>query len=121
MRKKYFAQYNPSEESLELVYNLLYNKDAVIEYSELTMTPSPLNQEKEYMKKEAFEQLSKESREVINTILNCSAEVYAMITTKDFGICSMRTLRDYFMHKKKWAGRKVDKSFSEIIRYVNAM
>lgn len=121
------SRYDPSEESLMVVFNLMYKENAVIQYSDLSpdaelqlifQSPSRLNQEDIFIKKESYLKLTSESREVIDTILNAPNEMLEMITTSKFGLYSKRALKKYLM-KNGWKERKVNKVFGELAVFVN--
>lgn len=127
MKKNYYSQYNPSEVDLLTAYNLMFGNGQVA-YSELPwgdseqlILPSDSNQEESYLRKEAFEKLSDEAKEVINVLLNSSGEILQMICTSKFGMHSKRLLEKYFHENKGWKNKKIEKTFKEITHYVNAM
>lgn len=124
MKKNYYSQYKPSEFDLELICNLIYNPNSQLEYSELPwgdketfMLPSDSSQEQFYMRKEAFENLSSEAKEVVNTVLNSPDEILQLFCNK-FGNISRRMLEQYFHKNKGWNNKKVIKTFREISGYV---
>jgi hypothetical protein len=131
MKKNYYSAYNPSNFDLQMVCNLLFNVNSQVEYSELPwmnkneektfMLESELNQESELFKKEAFENLSFEAKEVISIILNSPDEILQLICTSKFGMYSKRLLIKYLHKNKGWENKKIEKTFREITYYVNAL
>lgn len=128
MKKNYYSQYNPSEVDLLTAYNLMFGKEGQISYSELPwgdseqfILPSDSNQEKSFLRREAFEKLSDEAKEVIDVLLNSSGEILQIICTSKFGMYSKRLLKKYFHENKGWKNKKIEKTFREITHYVNAL
>lgn len=127
MRKKN-SVYDPTLQTIEIIYNLLYTKNGEVEYLELSeeqdgqrgfSLPSKDNQEIEYLKKEAYLKLSKEAREVIQTVLDSPDEVLELFVTSKIGLYSKRLLKKYFL--KKWTPSRVERVFKELNIYVNEL
>lgn len=125
----YHTRYNPSDETLLMVCNLMFNPTAVVEYSELVdedgkprgfALKSNHDQERDYARKEAYDSLTKEAKEVITLVLNTPKEVLSEIVSPKFGLLTKRTLKKYLM-KHGWRERKVDKVFSELSIFVNSL
>jgi len=128
IKKNYYSVYNPSEFDLQLICNLLFNVHSQVEYSELPwkdeltlILESKLNQENEFFKKEAFENLSSEAKEVVNIVLNSPDEILQLICTSKFGMYSKDLLKKYLHKNKGWENKKIKKVFRELSKYVNAM
>ena len=129
MKKNYYNQYNPSDQTLEMTYNLFFTDYGEVPYFELSTfkegdyegfsLPSNNNQEKEYIRKELFQQLSAEAKEVIDIIINAPTEILELITTSKFKLFSKNKIRDYFHQHKGWKKQRVDKVFREITNYVD--
>jgi len=94
--------------------------DAYDEEDELTVhlqsnTPSP---EKLLIKKQSWEALSEEAREILTTVLYATDELYDMLSTKNKGILSKRSIRMYFT--RIWQSKFiVNRAIKEITTWAN--
>lgn len=126
----YYSQYNPSEEALQMAYNLMFTQSGEIPYLELSnfkeeeyrgfTLPAKDNPEENYSKKEIFQRLSGEAKEVVETILNAPSEIIELITTNKFGLYSKELIQKYFVGKG-WKRRKVLKAFEELTAYTSCL
>jgi hypothetical protein len=79
--------------------------------------PSP---EKLLIKKQSWEALSEEAREILTTVLYATDELYDMLSTKNKGILSKRSIRMYFT--KIWQSKFiVNRTIKEITTWVNQL
>lgn len=128
MQKNYYNQYNPKERDLELVFNLMFTQKGEIPYLELSnfedgenrgfTLPSVDNPEFYLLKKESFQKLSYEAREVIKTILDAPTEITELITTNVFGLYSKKLIKKYFLDKG-WKRKLLDNVFNELATFAS--
>jgi len=128
MHKNYYNQYKPSDEIIEMTYNLMFTTKGEIPYLELSsfnqdnyrgiILSSKSNPEKDYSKREAFQKLSDEAKEVVETILDAPLEITELITTSVFGLYSKTLIRKYFL-KKGWKNQNVEKVFKELSTFIS--
>jgi len=129
MSKNYLSQYSPSEQSLEIAFNLFFTTQGEVEYLELSSTQEDdykgfslcgkYNQEEELIRKDIFNHLSKEAKEVALTVINAPTEIIEVITTDALGMYSKKLLKKYFRKEKGWKKLKVEKVFKELTTYAN--
>jgi hypothetical protein len=121
--------YSNTDLSLEIAYNLMFTNHGEISYMELSTfgdeknftLPSHFNQEEEYLKKEAFEKLSKEAKDVINIVLGSPAEILEKFKTSKYNLYSKELLKRYLKEKFNWKKPKMDRVFVELASYTNQL
>ncbi len=121
--------YSNTDLSLEVVYNLMFTSYGEISYMELStfgdeqnfVLPGHFNQEEEYLKKEAFEKLSREAKQVIDIVLNSSSEILEKFKTSKYNLYSKELLKGYLKEKFQWKKPKIDKVFVELSTYTNQL
>lgn len=115
---------NPDETWL-IVINLMYRKDAVMDYTHVPFDQYdkmilPHDPEELLIRKDNYQNLSREAQEIIQTILESPKEVLSLITTSKLGLFSKRVLKKYLM-KKGWREKEVNEVFTELSVYVNGL
>jgi len=76
--------------------------------------------EKLLLKKDGYENLSNEAKEIIQTVLNCPEEMLHIFQTKHKNIFSKNIARKYF--RKSWNSKFiVDMTFIEIGKWVKTL
>lgn len=94
-----------------------YEEEDERNYHLQTKTPSP---EKLLLKKEAWEGLSEEAREMLTTVMYATDELYDMLSTRKKGIISKRSIRMYFT--RIWQSKFiVNRTIKEITTWVNQL
>lgn len=79
-----------------------------------------MNPEVLLLKRESFNSLSTEAKEIILTIINCPEEMLHIFKTKEKNVLSKKVARQYF--HKKWRSKFiVDLTFKEIIKWVEQL
>lgn len=106
-----------------LVFQQMFKPPNDIEYFESSMDnqfimPSCSNQEKEYLKKESWEMLSDEAKEVILTVLDTPKEILASFITEKVKKYSKNLIRQYYLDQKRWNKFQVNKIFNELNNFV---
>lgn len=125
MNKK--DHFSNTDFSLEIVYNLMFTQKGEISYVEMStfgdeknfILAGKFNQEEEFMKKEAFDKLSAEAKQVINLILNSPSEILEKFKTKKYKLYSKELLKSYLKENLYWKKPKMDRVFSELTLYAN--
>lgn len=118
MKKNYLTRYNPSDYSLTMAFQLLFTLNGQVELSEETIgvPPSEDNPERTIIKKDLFEKLSKESKEIVETVLNAPKEVDDVLRTEKYGLFSKNLIKQFFL-RKGWRKEKISKAFKELKTY----
>lgn len=120
MSKNNLTRYNASTENLIITFLLLYKRESDVDCSTLNL-PSTLNQEKEFMRKEAYEQLSEDAKEIVQLIFSSRKEVLELITTEKFKSISKNLIQKYLLKYRRWKKEKINKAFRELSRYTNQL
>lgn len=131
--KNFFTSCRLKEEDFILVFNLIFRNEGQMEYFEgdlpkedkfnnlrIGLSSRPI-QEERYIKKESFEMLSEEAKEVIETVLNSPDEILDFFLTSKIGMYSKRLIKKYFYKNRGWKKKKIDKVFRELSLYVDSM
>ena len=116
-----------SEYTYLLAYNLLKNglipvtttecKDLESPSSELILKSDTLSQEKQLLKKEAYDRLSNEAKEVIDLIINSPDEILQLFITPKRRLLSCSLLKQIL--SDSWKSKFiVEEVFQEIKRWV---
>lgn len=134
MKKNYYSAYNPTKMDLLIAFNLYCSDKGEIPYSEtelfdeegnkwstISLPTGLLNQEEIYFRKEAFDNLSDEAKEVINTVLNAPDEILSHFVTSKFGFYSRVRLMKYYQKYRKWKWKNIEKIFKEIGVYLDSI
>ncbi len=77
------------------------------------------NPEMIYEKKDSFNHLSAEAKEVIKIVLNAPTELSELFSTNGERV-SKDNLKQYLRRTKRWKHRVIDEVFKEIKGYVNS-
>jgi hypothetical protein len=90
---------------------LSFDSESTIEDS---LVHQEINPEAFLIKKDCFQKLSKESKEVISIIFNSPREVLELITSKQYKIISKKTIQKFLLENRGWSKRKVSRCFEEL-------
>ena len=77
--------------------------------------PSP---EIQFMKKELFEKVSAEGKEVLDLIFNSPMEIFQTFQTKSYNRVSPTLIGKYLHERKQWPWRKINKCFEEMKKLI---
>lgn len=113
-----------SEHDYRRAYNVMYGEwlplspcDCQEEFKLNANTPDP---ERLLLKKEAFENLSEEAKEIINTILYSSSEALELLKTPKKKLLTKGSVAKYFF--KKWHSRFITElTIREIQRWLKQL
>ena len=112
-----------------LVVYILASEGGIQPYVELsffgkeeqpTGLPSKENTERSFFKKEMIENLSNESKDIIRLIFSSPSEVLQEITSPVHECVSKQRIKNFLL-QKGWKRVKIEKSFSEIRKFVIEM
>jgi len=110
---------------LEIVLNdCIYSIDPCDVYEPLDLSfplhSNSISPEKLVIKKNQYENLSKEAKEMIEAILYSPSEVFDLLATPERGLLSQRSIRKYF--RKIWKSKFItDQTIKEIKSWVNQL
>jgi|WetSurSiteA1Bulk_404760.scaffolds.fasta_scaffold23949_5 hypothetical protein len=91
----------------------IYSKDDIVGMT----LPSKSNPEKDMIKKQIYDLLSNEAKEIIDVVINSPNEILSTLTKPVYNNIGKRSIKK-FLRTKGWKWRVIDKAINELENYV---
>jgi len=116
-----FIQGHNNNSTLYTEWNILNvisasNESNYVDESEIFLIDETVNPEKDLIKKESYQNLSDEAKQVIDICLNAPMEIMNQLKSPIFGVVSKNSLLKYF--RKIWKRQKTFSVFQEVSEFV---
>jgi len=89
-------------------------------HTEIVLASKIPNPEKLFLKKESYDKLSNEAKEIIETVLDCPQEIFELLYVPKFKRMTKRRIRIYF--RAAWRSKFfADHAIEEVTKWVNQL